>query len=414
MLQKITQKLNTIFELDTRKILGRASYLLGSQAFSNLLSFGVAVTAAHFLSKDTYGTYRYILSTVSFIGAFSLTGLSTAIIRETARGYDHLYRNSIEKSLKWSIPSILIGIGVGLWYLIHGNIILGFSITVGGILFPFIQSLLLFRSYLNGKESFKALMLSNIFYSSITSGVLIVTLFFKPSVVTLVYAYYISNIVATAILSFVIKKYFKPNNNLDSNSQKLEHHMSIMNILDTGATQLDKVLLFQIAGPVEVARYVFATIIPEQLRNIVKYTSTLSLPIFSNLPKETSRSKALFLAKKLFLITLPVVVLYYIFAPLIYKVFFPSYIEVIGYSQLFALILLFDGGITGTALKAQGEIKKIYLVNISANITKVALLVALGITMGIWGVILSRIISRMISFFVSYIALERTQTHAGK
>ncbi|MEZ4114051.1 MAG: hypothetical protein R3B65_01145 [Candidatus Paceibacterota bacterium] len=78
---------------------------------------------------------------------------------------------------------------------------------------------------------------------------------------------------------------FKPNKEVDPQSGKLEHHMSLMNILDIGATQLDKLLLFQIEGPIEVARYIFATIIPEQLRGVVKYTSTLSMPIFLHLIK---------------------------------------------------------------------------------------------------------------------------------
>lgn len=407
MLNPIIDKLNSFFQLDTKKIIGRASYLLGNQAFSNVLSFVVAITAANLISKDTYGTYRYIISTISFITAFSLTGLATAIVRSTARGYDHLYISSIKRSIFWSLPAITIGVGTGAWYLWSGNTTLGYSMVIGGILFPIIQTLLLFRSYLNGKEYFKVLMKSNIVYSAITSFSILATLFLNPSVLILICVYYLSNLIATLSITIYIRNKFKPNNNIDPESGNLEHHMSLMNILDIGATQLDKIILFQISGPVEVARYIFATIIPEQLRNIVKYASTLSMPIFSSLPKDTSKSKGLFLAKKLFLITIPIVIFYFLIAPLIYKIFFPQYIEVVQYSQLFALILLFDGGITGTVLKAKNEIKKLYFVNIFSNITKVILLIILGFLMGIWGVIISRIISRIISYITSYILLSK-------
>jgi len=407
MLNPIIDKLNSFFQLDTKKIIGRASYLLGNQAFSNVLSFVVAITAANLISKDTYGTYRYIISTISFIAAFSLTGLATAIVRSAARGYDHLYISSIKRSIFWSLPAITIGVGTGAWYLWNGNTTLGYSIVIGGILFPIIQTLLLFRSYLNGKEYFKVLMKSNIVYSAITSFSILATLFLNPSVLMLICVYYLSNLIATLTITIYIRNKFKPNNKIDPKSGNLEHHMSLMNILDIGATQLDKIILFQISGPVEVARYIFATIIPEQLRNIVKYASTLSMPIFSSLPKDTSKSKGLFLAKKLFLITIPIVIFYFLIAPLIYKIFFPQYIEVVQYSQLFALILLFDGGITGTVLKAKNEIKKLYFVNIFSNITKVILLIILGLLMGIWGVIISRIISRVISYITSYILLSK-------
>ncbi len=403
----LTHKINSFFQLDIRKILGRASYLLGSQAVANLLSFAVAITAAHLVSKDIYGTYRYVISTISFIGAFSLTGLATAIIRSTARGYDRLYLLSFKRSVAWSSPAILVGIGVGIWYLANGNLVLGFSIAFGGVLFPLIQALLLYRSYLNGKEYFKALMESNIAYSLVTSIAVFLTLVLNPSITALVFAYYASNLLVTATLTITIRKRFKPNDIPDPEAGKLEQHLSIMNVLDIGATQLDKILLFQIGGPIEVARYVFATIIPEQLRNVVKYVSTLSMPIFSALPKDVAKSKGLFLVRRLFLITIPLVTVYILLAPIAYKIFFPSYIEVVSYSQVFALILLFDGGISGTILKTKNEVRKLYHVNIISNVVKVALLVILGLTMGIWGIIISRIISRIIGFFISYVLVKR-------
>lgn len=407
MFNPIIKKANSFFQLDVQKIIGRGSYLLGSQAVSNALSFLVAIAAAHFLSKETYGTYRYILSTVGFIGAFSLTGLSTAIIRNTARGYDSLFDSSVRRSMLWSLPSIFAGVGASAWYLWNGNFVLGLSIGIGSILFPVVQSLLLFRSFLNGKEYFKALMISNIAYSFVTSISILVAILLTKSTIILAIVYYVSNLIITFILNQWVRKKFTVNKESDPTGGKLENHISLMNILDIGATQLDKIILFQIGGPIEVARYVYATIIPEQLRNVVKYTSTLSMPIFSSLPKSTAKSKGLFLSKKLFLITIPLVIFYYFVTPFLYKLFFPNYIEVVGYSQLFGLILLFDGGINGTVLKAQNEVKKLYLVTMTSNISKVVLLVILGVTMGISGIVLSRVASRAISFFASYISVKK-------
>jgi len=403
----LLEKADSFFQVNTKKIIGRASYLLGNQIFGNILSLIITITAANLISKDTYGTYRYILSTIGFVAAFSLTGLATAIVRSTARGYDNLFTTSIKRSILWSLPAIIIGVSIGVWYLWNGNITLGYSMLIGGVSFPLIQTFLLFRSYLNGKEYFKLLMQTNIVYSAITSLSLLFVLFLNPSVLTLICTYYASNLIATFLITIYVRKKFKPNKNIDPESGKLEHHISLMNILDIGATQLDKIILFQISGPIEVSRYVFATIIPEQLRNIIKYVSTLSMPVFSSLPKNISKSKGLFLASRLFLVTVPIVIFYFFIAPLIYKIFFPQYIEVVSYSQLFALILLFDGGITGTVLKAKNEVKKLYFVNIFSNITKVILLVILGLTMGIWGVIISRIISRIISYITSYILLSK-------
>lgn len=408
MLSRYLQKLSTFFQIDMRKILMRGSYLLSGQVVGNIFSLLIALAAAHFITKELYGTYRYVLSIVGLVSVFSLTGLSTAIIRSTARGHDSLYTHSIRKSLLWSLPAILIGLGVGVWYYAHNNTVLGFSIGLGSIIFPCIQALLLYRSFLNGKEYFQALMRSNIIYSVITSVAVLIALALNPSVELLVCVYYISNLIITAGITYHVRKKYKPNTSIDPEGGKLEHHISLMNILDSGATHLDKIILFQISGPVEVARYVFATAIPEQLRNIIKYAPTLSLPIFASLPDSIAKSKGLFLARKLFLVTVPLVIVYFFIAPVVYKLFFPTYQEVVSYSQAFALILLFDGGITGTVLKAKNQIKKLYTVNIISSISKIVLLVVLGMTMGVWGVIVSRVASRCIGFFISYIALKNT------
>lgn len=406
----IIKKFDNFFQLNTKKILGQASYLLGGHAVSNLLSFVVAVAAAHFISKDTYGTYRYILSIVGFVGAFSMTGLSTAIVRDVARGYDNIFKTSFVRSLLWSIPTFVMGLGIGIWYLIHNNLTLGISIALGSILFPVIQALLLYRSYLNGKKYFRALMKSNIAYSIVTSLAVLTTLFLNPSVTTLVIVYYVSNIIILFVLKIIIQNKFKPNAEKDPENGKLEHHMSLMNILDIGATQLDKIILFQIAGPIEVARYTFATMLPEQLRNVVKYIPTLSMPIFSELPKETAKEKGLFLVKKLFLITIPFVALYILVAPFAYKILFPAYVEVVLYSQVFSLILIFDGGISGAVLKAQNQIKSLYWVNTTSNIARIILLLVFGYMWGIWGVVISRIIGRILSFLIAYVLVLRMKT----
>lgn len=398
----IIKKIDNFFQLDTRKILGQASYLLGGHAISNLLSFVVAVAAAHFISKDTYGTYRYIISTVGFLGAFSLTGLSTAVIRDVARGYDNIFTISFWRSILWSTPTFILGIGVGVWYFINGNNVLGFSITLGGILFPVIQALLLYRSYLNGKKYFRALMKSNIAYSIVTSSSILLALVFNPSVITLVIVYYTSNIVILFALKLIIQKRFTPNKEKDPEESRLEHHMSLMNILDIGATQLDKIILFQISGPIEVARYTFATMIPEQLRNVIKYIPMLSMPKFSELSKELAKNKGLFLVRKLFLITIPFVIFYVVIAPLAYKILFPAYTEVVLYSQVFSLILIFDGGISGAILKAQNQVKSLYWVNTTSNIVRIVLLFVFGYMWGIWGVIMSRIVGRIVSFLIAY------------
>ena len=65
--------------------------VIGSVA-SMLIGLLLSILYARYLPKETYGSYRYVLSIVSMVGIFSLPGFGTAITRSSARGFDGTFR----------------------------------------------------------------------------------------------------------------------------------------------------------------------------------------------------------------------------------------------------------------------------------------------------------------------------------
>jgi O-antigen/teichoic acid export membrane protein len=97
----------------------------------------------------------------------------------------------------------------------------------------------------------------------------------------------------------------------------------------------------------------------------------------------------------MFLLMLPIVIVYCIFAPTLFTLLFPRYIDSVHYSQLYSLTLLVSAVLPLSILEAHVAIKEKYIISLASNITKI-IVITLGIFyFGILGAIIARIISKL-------------------
>lgn len=388
-----------------------AFWSVAGQAIAAFSAFVLSVIFAHFASKETFGTYRYILSVANLLTAFSLSGLNTSIIQAVARGYHGAFVTSFRTSLLWSTPGILASFGVGLYYWLQGNHVLGLGIPIAGLLVNLWNALLLFRSFANGKKLFFQLFLANSALSLLPLGALFLTFSKTNHPVSLLLVFLSTACLVSALAHTIIRHLYVENTAEDPDHHRYTKHLSSIYILDTFASYLDKVLVFQTIGGAELALYTFATALPEQVRALTKSVQSIILPKFSVRPlpeimKELPRKMALSTVG-----LLVVAVCYILIAPHLFRLFFPQYTEAIRLSQLFACILVFENGLTGIILKAKRAIQDQYVLNIVGNVSKILLMVVLLRLYGLPGIIIARIVARAGSFITSYIL---TQNFARK
>src|SRR5450631_2149615 len=72
-----------------------------AQIITSAGTFVFAIIVAHFLSKEVYGEYKYVLSVVALLSIFSLT-LGTAVFQSTARGFVGALREGFWQNIRWS------------------------------------------------------------------------------------------------------------------------------------------------------------------------------------------------------------------------------------------------------------------------------------------------------------------------
>ena len=383
-------------------------WLTTGQFFATISAFLLALAYANFLPKESYGTYKYILSIAMIIGALSLTGLGTTIVRSTSRGFEGVFRTSFIVNLKWSFLVIVPAFLGSIYYYINDNKTLFISLIIIGLLSPLMQSLSFYGYFLNGKKEFKTSTIYNIYTILIPAFSLFLVVIFTDNPITIILFYFLSSIFIKTILHLKTLKKYNPNKKIDKNSVKYGKHLSVMNLIGVISNNLDSILIFHYIGPIQLAVYSFAKAIPIQFNFIKKAIKTLSLPKISEKNIDELKKTIPTKAWKIFLMASIIVLIYVISAPYIYKLIFPQYIESVIYSQVLSLFILFFPSLLFTqTLIAHMKNKELYITSAIIPGIKIVLLFSLLPFYGIWGAIVALLLTNFLHFIILLYLFKR-------
>ncbi len=116
-------------------------WLTLGQGVSSVSSFLLAIAFANLLPKETYGTYKYIMSIVSLLAIPTLAGMNTAIIQAVARGYEGSVMPAFKTKVKWGLLGGLASLILTGYYYFQGNNTLAISFLITAVFVPFMDSL---------------------------------------------------------------------------------------------------------------------------------------------------------------------------------------------------------------------------------------------------------------------------------
>lgn len=357
----------------------------GIQIASGLV---LAVAFANLLSKETYGTYQFVMSMAGILSAFTLSRMGTAITRAVAQGDEGALRHGFRIKLNWNIGIAFAAAALSLYYYLNGNNVLAISFLIIGAFSPFLESFSLYQPYLLGKQLFRESAMLGFWRKPLPLASLLIALVFTNNPAILVLVYFASHTTSAALLyGLIIRKYHLP---LVSSTDLLNYsrHLSAMSITNTIANNIDKLLLFHFLGAVPVATYTLAETPVKHIQKTFGLISSLTFPKFSTkkfaILKETLPRKV-----RLSLLGLAGLVALYLFlAPYLFAFLFPAYPESILISQVLVLIVLSaPRSLYGDALMAHGMKWELYFMQISPPILRIILLLILVPLYGVWGAV---------------------------
>jgi O-antigen/teichoic acid export membrane protein len=379
------------------------------QGVSIAASLILAVAVSHFVSKEAYGEYKYILSIVGLLSVFSLNGIPSAVFQSAAEGYDGALIRGFWENIRWSGLIFVITFVLGAYYFIMGNGTLATEILIGGSLSPFLASTNLFASFLGGKKDFYRMtiygIIDNVVPILIFIGVVLVT----GNPVILVATYFVTNLLAGLYFYHRTAAVYRTSLHLhDDHLLSYSKHLSVMGIVSGIIGGLDQILLFHFVGAAQLAIYNFATAIPDLMKGPLKNIDAMLQARFAT---RTARDIHHSMRVKIMAygaVAVLSVTLYALIAPLIFHLLFPAYSDAVYYSQLYATWLLsstFDPFLT--YIWSRRLTNEMYASSVLYSCVQITGMLVGVLSAGLLGVLIARVVARLFLGMFSYAQYRR-------
>ena len=365
------------------------------RVFSFLAGFLILLTFARFTTKEVYGAYQYIISMSAMLSLVLLPGLDTALIRSVAQKKERTFFLCEKERLRFGIFAFLAFFSISLWYFFHKNFELALSFFFAGIFLPFLSIFSLYLAFWQGRKRFDLQNKYFVAHNLLAALILISFIFFKPKITFIIFGYFFAFTLSTFLFWLLTRKEINKATEEDKEAIPYGKHLTIMAIPGSISAQIDNVILWQFIGPVEVAIYAYALRLVERISELIPF-SALALPKMAERNLKAIKKSIFDKFLKLFWFSIPFTILYILFCPIFFKVFFPIYQESIIFSQVLALILaLSPFSFLATTFLAQAKKRELYFLNFAPQILKIVLFFILIPIFGIWGGVYSILISQV-------------------
>lgn len=375
------------------------------QSVSMLLSLLLVIAFANLLPKETYGTYKYILSLAGVLNIFTLTGMNSAVSRAVAQGNEGSLIISVKYQLKWNLLMFLGFLALGVYYLINGDRMFAVSFFILGVFVPATLAFNTYGAYLGGKKEFRIASVSNILSTIVYSIGVFLAIILSGKIEWLITAYAITSFVTTLYFYLYILRKFKPSPASNYDFLKYGRELSFIGFLGPITTQLDKIILAHFWGPAQLAVYSLALAVPERATSLMKNWVGIGFPKFSE--KTSMEINTVFykrISQGMFVGT-AIAFAYILISPYLFRYLLPQYLESLLYSQILAISFIFaiPNRYTGLLFVSQKMTRVIFIKSIIQNIVRIILYVILGIIGGILGLIIANLACNILGLIINMI-----------
>jgi O-antigen/teichoic acid export membrane protein len=359
-----------------------------------VLSFLTLIAFSHWVSKEVFGAYQYILSVIAILGLFALPGMQSALVRAVAKGKEGMLWSSAKTKFKWALIGIGVCLAISGWYFLHHNFILGSSFLIASFLFPIPRISNLLFNFWQGRKRFDLQAKYSIIINILEAAIFIPVLFFTNNLIIILLAYFLSRSLFRALFFKITLNKIK-NQETDNETLSLGKHLTLMQSIALFGGQIDKVIIWQFLGPVSVAIYSFSQIPLQRIQGLIPI-APLALPKLSEKNVKEIKKGVWRKFLKLFLFSVPLTFFLILIAPLIYKILFPQYLASIPYFQTLALsLVLIPFSLLGTSLLAEMKKRELYITSFVVPSLKIVLFLALIPFYKIWGIVFAILIAQV-------------------
>lgn len=285
MVKSIKNKIYTLSQgygkkigIDLTYFIKNGFWMMIRQVVDIVSGLAPLIVFSRLVSKDIFGDYQYFLALLSTISIVSLPGLNVSVFRSISRGFDGDYKKSVKISFFWSllgIPTLLI---LGGHYYLIGRTALGLSLMIASVFFPLIYAPNTWNAFLQGKGRYDVLVgffsVQSITNALATIGVIF---FVRNNLLPIIISYLISYTFFNCFYYWKSLKYIE-NDAQSDEGIKYGHFLTLMNVFQIIAENIDNVILGALLAPSSVAIFGIVSLIPIKARGVLKSLFTMTFP----------------------------------------------------------------------------------------------------------------------------------------
>lgn len=360
-----------------------------------LLSLAVMYAFSRWETKEIFGQYNYVLSIAAILSILTLPGINTALVRAVAKGYEKTVFLAARARVLGGFLASAVGFSIAAWYLVHSRVDLAIVFGLAALFMPLNGTLNQISFYYwEGKKRFDKSALYTIAFRLFLSAALITAVVNTDSLATIVGAYFISIAAISPVLFALTARKVNKKSRVEKEAIPFGKHLSVMRAAEIVGSYIDKVLLWQIVGPVQLAIYSFAQLPVSRMYQALPIQQ-LALPKMSE-RKVGQKSVFKYFSAALFLSALLAGGLILI-APWIYGTFFSQYAASVPLFQVLVIGVVFSPFILlRTQFVARMNNRALYVTRVVPPVTKIVLLALLGLLYGVWGVVAAVLMTQAI------------------
>ena len=389
--------LNGLFGFDVDYFVRGGVFIFSADIVKATLGLLLSVVFARLVSQDYYGQYKFFLSIIGILGIITLPGMATAMTRSVAKGYDGSFIVATKHRIKSGLIGSVILIVSSFWcYYAENYLWLAFFISA--FIFPFHHSMRNISSFFMAKKDFAKVNNYNIFSYFFSALLVAGSLILYRNIVITISGFLFGQFFVSIYYWFYIKSKFVFEKT-DETMVSYGKHLSYINILNSAAFYIDKLIINLFLGFQQVAIYSIAAIVPEIMKSTMKQFGSMMFPKFSVIEGSIYQK----IKGKIFLvftITSIFILIAIILIPFMLDILYPeSYESAILIAQLLliSIVVALVNSIFLSILRAKQRIKELYVVNLAYSITLIVSLLVLTPLLKLKGVALSYVITRVSS-----------------
>ncbi|TSC91501.1 MAG: polysaccharide biosynthesis protein [Parcubacteria group bacterium Licking1014_17] len=397
-------KLSFFLQTDMRYVATQGSWLASGQMLNNLISFFTAIAFANLLPKETFGSYRYILS---IFGLFSLTtmpGMESAVIRTVAEGFENVYRKVITRRILWGLAGSLGALITAGYYFSKNNSLLGYACIIIAAAVPFFEPVGTYSHILTGKKRFDIRARYYSYTRLVSAVVIILTILATKSLILLLVAYFVPYIIMGFLLAGPALRRLNLNDKFDESVFHYGKHFNLISLISMGVNYLDGIIVFHFLGPIQLAIFSIAQAPVNRIQSLFGIIPDIALPKYAEKTVEQIKTDIFKKILKATIITGLIVLIYIVSAPFLFKLFLPKYADSVIFTQIVALTIVLYPFILITRIRtAKGSVRALYIYNIAESATQLIVMLVMisqfGLLGAVWGKVFVALVGTGIQFY---------------